>query len=126
MPGDEFYNRILSPHPYPWDLAVDGGGGVRTIDPGDFLNGLASPGIHNDTHTQDPRVASQLAAASRLSGIARDNAYARADHALVRDTAPEIAFATESEHDFFSARIGCQLYQRAVDSIDLGALCIRG
>jgi hypothetical protein len=46
------------------------------------------------------------------------------DHTLVSDTAPEIAFATESAHDFFSARIGCQLYQRAI-GMDLGAFCIR-
>jgi hypothetical protein len=51
-------------------------------------------------------------------------AYARVDHTLVSETAPEIAFATESEHDFFSARIGYQLYQRMI-GMDLGALCIR-
>jgi hypothetical protein len=42
----------------------------------------------------------------------------------VRDAAPWIAFANESAHDFFSARIGCQLYQ-PLAGMDLGALCIR-
>ena len=113
MTGDQFYTRIVTPHE-PWDMAVDGGGGVREVDPGNFLDPLARS-VGN---------VSLLDTASRRSGLARALAYARVDHALVRDSAPEIAFANESEHDFFSARIGCQLYQRVI-GMDLGALCIR-
>ena len=115
FPGDQYWTRLFAPGAR-WDLAVDGGGGIRDVDPGDFLNGLATPG--------NPHVESLIDAASRQSGLARASAYARVDHTLVSDTAPEIAFATESEHDFFSARIGCQLYQRVI-GMDLGALCIR-
>ena len=122
LTGDQFYARILSPHD-PWDMAVDGGGGVRTVDPGDFLDGFATR-RRQQRRPRDSHVDALLDAASRQSGLARAFAYARVDHTLVRDTAPEIAFANESEHDFFSARVGCQLYQRAV-GIDLGALCIR-
>jgi hypothetical protein len=39
--------------------------------------------------------------------------------------APAAAFATNASRDFFSARMGCQVYQ-PVYGIDLGALCIRG
>ena len=37
---------------------------------------------------------------------------------------PRIDFANAIQQDFFSARIGCQLYQPMV-GMDLGALCIR-
>jgi hypothetical protein len=37
---------------------------------------------------------------------------------------PQINFANVIQQDFFSARIGCQLYQPMV-GMDLGALCIR-
>ena len=67
---------------------------------------------------------SLLASAARKSGLARALAYARVDQALVRDAAPAITFANESTHDFFSARIGCQLYA-AGGGMELGALCIR-
>ena len=43
---------------------------------------------------------------------------------MVRDGAPWAVFGNETSHDFFSARIGCQVYQ-PVYGIDLGALCIR-
>jgi hypothetical protein len=76
------------------------------------------------SHLHDPRVNSLVAAASRKTGLARAAAYARVDHLLVRDDAPEIAFANESTHEFFSPRIGCQHFSPAA-GIDLGALCIR-
>jgi hypothetical protein len=34
-------------------------------------------------------------------------------------------FATDASRDFFSARIGCQVYQ-PVYGMDLAALCLRG
>jgi hypothetical protein len=37
---------------------------------------------------------------------------------------PVINFANVVGQDFFSARIGCQLFQ-PVEGVDLGALCIR-
>jgi ABC-type oligopeptide transport system substrate-binding subunit len=106
----------------PWDLAVDGWEGDPG-NPGDFLDGYAS-GVFNALHLHDPRVDSLLASAARKSGLARALAYAQVDHALVRDAAPAIAFANESTHEFFSARIGCQHYWPAA-GMDLGALCIR-
>jgi ABC-type transport system substrate-binding protein len=119
FPGDQFWSRMLTPGA-PWDLAVDGYGGIA--DPGDYLNSYARRGVYNAEHLHDPRVDSLVASAARKSGLARAVAYARVDHALVRDAAPDIAFANESTHDFFSRRVGCQLYSSA--GIDLGALCI--
>jgi SARP family transcriptional regulator, regulator of embCAB operon len=122
FPGDQFWTRMLKPGA-PWDLAVDGGSGDPG-DPGDYLDGYASREVYDASHLNDPRVDSLLASAARKSGLARALAYARVDHVLVRDAAPAIAFANESTHDFFSARIGCQL-EAAGGGIDLGALCIR-
>jgi len=57
-------------------------------------------------------------------GLARAFAYARIDDILVRDDPPAIPYANEDAHDFFSSRVGCQLYQ-PLAGMDLGALCIR-
>jgi DNA-binding SARP family transcriptional activator/ABC-type transport system substrate-binding protein/streptogramin lyase len=121
MVGTDFWNRLGNPHE-PWDMAIDGGG--SDANPGDFLDGYASRGAANDTQLRDPRVDALIYAAQQRSGLARADAYAKLDDVLVRDAAPEIAFANESAHDFFSARVGCQLYQPLI-GMDLGALCIR-
>ena len=89
-----------------------------------MTNNLPRCRVYNASHLHDPRVDSLLASAKRKSGLARALAYARVDQALVRDAAPAIAFANESRHEFFSARIGCQHFWPG-SSMDLGVLCIR-
>ncbi len=106
FPGDQFWTHMLKPGA-PWDLAVDGYGG-DPANPGDFLDAYARRTVYNASHLHDPRVDSLLASAARKSGLARAIAYARVDHVLVRDVAPQITFANESTHQFFSSRIGCQ------------------
>ena len=122
MPGDGFFTRMFLPNE-PWDIAIDGYG-ANYNDPGEFINGLATDNEFNFTHYHDPRLSRAIRAASRLSGIPRAQAYAKIDLALTRDTVPSINFANVIQQDFFSARIGCQLYQPMV-GMDLGALCIR-
>jgi peptide/nickel transport system substrate-binding protein len=122
MPGDAFYTRLFRANE-PWDIAIDGYG-ANYNDPGEFLNGIATDNDFNFTHYHDPKLSQRIRAASRLSGIRRAQAYAKIDLALTRDTVPWINFANETAQDFFSARIGCQLYQ-PVEGIDLAALCIR-
>jgi YVTN family beta-propeller protein len=122
MPGDEFYTRMFRPNE-PWDIAIDGYG-ANYNDPGEFLNGLATDDEFNFTHYHNPGLSQRIRAASRLSGIPRAQAYAKIDLALTRDTVPWINFANIIQQDFFSARIGCQLYQ-PIAGMDLGALCIR-
>jgi hypothetical protein len=112
---------MLNPND-PWDMVVDGWAGLD--DPGDFLNAFASRDAFNASHLDDSRIDALINDAARRSGLARAFAYARVDHTLVRDAAPWIAFANENTHDFFSARIGCQLDQ-PLNGMDLGALCIR-
>jgi len=66
----------------------------------------------------------KLAGAARLSGPARYFAYGKLDADLARNGAPWAAYGNMLSHDFFSARMGCQINQ-PVYSIDLAALCIR-
>jgi ABC-type transport system substrate-binding protein len=119
VPGDEMWTLLSRPNE-PWDIAIDGYG-ASTNDPGEFINGLARDDAFNFSHL---RLSQRIRAASRLSGPRRAQAYARIDLALTRDIVPQINFANPIQQDFFSARIGCQLYQPMV-GMDLGALCIR-
>jgi YVTN family beta-propeller protein len=113
----------------PFDL-VSGGYGLDYPDPYDVLN--ASFDGHSITAHQNPNVSNfndpvynrELEAAARLSGAARYQAYARLDTDLVTNAAPMVAWATSTSQDFFSARVGCQIYQ-PVYGMDLAALCLR-
>jgi DNA-binding SARP family transcriptional activator/ABC-type transport system substrate-binding protein len=120
-PGNQFWSRILTPGA-PWDLAVDGA--TQNADPGDYLDAYVGNNAFNVGSFHDRRVDALLRAAARTSGPARAFAYAHVDHVLVRDVAPEIAYANESEHDLFSARVGCQVIA-PLGGVDLGSLCIR-
>jgi ABC-type transport system substrate-binding protein len=122
VPGDEMWTLLSRPNE-PWDIAIDGYG-ANYNDPDEFINGLATDDGFNLSHYHDPRLSRRIRAASRLSGIRRAQAYARIDLALTRDTVPKINFANPVAQDFFSARIGCQLYQPVV-GVDLAALCVR-
>jgi YVTN family beta-propeller protein len=122
MPGDEFYTRLFRPNE-PWDIAIDGYG-ANYDDPSEFINGLAINNNFNISQYHNASPSRRIRAASRRSGLARAQAYASIDLTLTRDTVPVINFANELEQDFFSARIGCQLYQ-PVTGMDLAALCIR-
>jgi YVTN family beta-propeller protein len=72
----------------------------------------------------DPRYRRKVEAVARLAGPKRYLAYADLDAELARNDAPFAAFANPTAHDFFSARMGCQVFQ-PVYGIDLAALCIR-
>ena len=64
--------------------------------------------------------------ASRRSTALRPRAlpaYGKLDLDLARNAAPLVAFDNPSDHDFFSARIGCQTY--GIYGIDLAALCLK-
>jgi ABC-type oligopeptide transport system substrate-binding subunit len=105
--------------------------GTDYPDPYDVLNFLLDGNLArrgkglNVSHFDNPTYNHSLEAAAKLSGVARYRAYARLDVDLARDAAPLLVFANETARDFFSARIGCQVYQPVV-GMDLGALCVRG
>ncbi len=127
-----FFKRLGSKDE-PYDMAMIGWF-VDYADPADFLSLLdgrtliegsyLSRAFFNAAKFDDPVFNRRLAAAEKLAGPRRYSAYSRLEHDIVRDGAPWVAFGNETSHDFFSARIGCQVYQ-PVYGIDLGALCIR-
>jgi YVTN family beta-propeller protein len=86
-------------------------------DPSNILNLLISQLL-------EPSYRRQVDAAARLAGPKRYLTYAELDAELARAAAPVVAYANATAHDFFSARIGCQLNQ-PVYGIDLAALCLR-
>ena len=72
----------------------------------------------------DPSYQRQASAASKLTGPPRYLAYGKLDVDTARNSAPWVPIGNLISHDFFSARIGCQVYQ-PVYGMDLAALCIR-
>jgi peptide/nickel transport system substrate-binding protein len=92
-------------------------------DPAQFLNFLLLSGIIPTL--EDPEYKRKLEAAARLSGPPRYLAYGRLDADLARNAAPWVALSNPVRRDFFSARIGCQVFQPVYAFMDLAALCIR-
>ena len=94
-------------------------------DPFDFLNLLLDSNLGpNAAQFVEPSYNRRLEAANALSGERRYRTYGRLDADLARHAAPFVAFENENLVEFFSARIGCQMYQ-PVYGMDLAALCIR-
>ena len=102
------------------------GWSVDYPDPSDFLDiALAGPVYDAHLNRDASRNRRQLARLSRLSGEERLRAYGSLDIELARHAAPLATFANLTADDFFSARIGCQVFQ-PIYGMDLGALCRRG
>jgi len=117
---DDLFTR-LSKKNEPFDLAASGWI-ADYADPSQFLNFLL---LGSTIPTfDDPGYKRKLTAAARLSGPARYLAYGRLDIDLARNAAPLAAIGTASIRDFFSARVGCQIFNPAY-GMDLAALCIR-
>ncbi len=111
-----------------FDLATIGWG-ADYPDPADFLNllldghSIRAKGNVNYAYFDDPHYNQKLEAAARLAGAKRYQAYAGLDVELARNAAPWVALANTTNRDFFSRRMGCQVYQ-PIYGIDLAALCI--
>jgi YVTN family beta-propeller protein len=102
----------------PFDIAVFGYNG-NVADPGTFLAGmLALPVLDLGAYER------RLAEAGRLTGRTRTAAIGRLADDLARNAAPLVAFANPVSQDFFSRRMGCQVYN-PLYGMDLAALCIR-
>jgi YVTN family beta-propeller protein len=113
----------------PFDLAV-AACASDYLDPMDFLGLLDGRTIAPNYNTNyayfnHPGFNRRLDAANRLPSPARELALGRLGTHLARTAAPWAAVANEGQHDFFSARIGCQVFN-PVSGMDLAALCIRG
>jgi peptide/nickel transport system substrate-binding protein len=130
FPVPEFFARLSTPGE-PWDLAVPGWN-ADYADPWDFidllLNGKNAPGAGgSDTNYgsfDDPTFNQRMDDASALQPPARYDAYRALDHDLMADAAPWAPWGNINSRDFFSARIGCQVFN-PLFGIDLAALCLR-
>ena len=123
FPVGEFFDR-LGRRGEPFDLAV-AGHSFGSSDPLvlDMFAG-STIGCCNISHYNDPAFNRKLKAAAKLSGAERYRAHSRLALEVERDGVPAAAIATNASRDFFSARIGCQVYQ-PVAGIDIAALCLR-
>jgi peptide/nickel transport system substrate-binding protein len=113
----------------PFDLAFTGAT-ADYPDPSNFLNSffdgssIRATGNGNISYFDEPAYNRRLTAATQLQGLRRDRAYEALDADLTREAAPGAALYNETEQSFFSARIGCQVYQ-PVYGVDLAALCMK-
>jgi ABC-type transport system substrate-binding protein/DNA-binding SARP family transcriptional activator/streptogramin lyase len=123
FPLSGYFDHIGVPNA-PFDLAVVGWNFSNT-DPGVSL-GIFDNTVENGniSYFNDPRFSRQYRADNELSGPERYRAFAQLELELERDYAPVAAFTVDASRDFFSARMGCQLYQ-PVFGMDLAALCLR-
>ncbi len=110
----------------PFDLAVSGW--AFSADPAvlEIFDGSTIRAINNSNFSYFNNAAfnRKLAAAAKLSDATRYRAYSRLALELERDWVPAAAITTTTSRDFFSARIGCQVYQ-PVYGMDIAALCVR-
>ena len=124
FPIGDFFTRVTR-RGEPFDLAMSGYG--FPADPLGILSFLFDAPKYvptNISHFRDAAFSRKLEAAEKLSGEERYRAAARLALELQRDHAPAAAIATNAARNFFSARIGCQVYQ-PVWGMDLAALCLR-
>ena len=127
FPLNEFFARIPR-RGEPFDLAVSGWE-IGSTDPAQVLaifdgTTIRRTNNQNFSYFDDPAFDRRLKEAATLTGPKRYRVYDRLALELERDYAPAAAIATDASRDFFSARIGCQIYQ-PVYAIDLAALCLR-
>ena len=128
FPIGDYFTR-LGRRGEPFDLAVSGWyfGSTDPIRMLKIFDGstIRATGNTNFSYFNDPAFNRKLAAVAKLSGATRYRAAGRLALEVARDTAPVAAITTTASLDFFSTRIGCQVYQ-PVYGMDLAALCLRG
>jgi ABC-type oligopeptide transport system substrate-binding subunit len=125
--GVSMYPRIAR-RGEPFDMALSGWVSDYP-DPLDFLRQLDGRTIQaddnvNQAYFDDPAFNRRLDIAERLPSPAREIALGRLGVEVARRAAPWAALANDRLHEFFSARIGCQVYN-PVYGVDFGSLCIR-
>jgi peptide/nickel transport system substrate-binding protein len=126
FPIGRFFERI-GRRGEPFDLAVSGYSfppdPVQILE--SFDGSTIGPKNNSDySYFNDPAFNRKLKAVARLSGAKRYRAASRLELELERDGVPAAAIAWNTSRDFFSSRMGCQVYQ-PVYGMDLAALCLR-
>jgi len=113
----------------PFDIA-DEGWIADYNDPYDFINillygkSIQKTNNVNFSYFNDPAYNRKMEAAAGLAGEERFKRYGRLDLDIAKNASPLAAWDTDNERDFFSARMGCQLYQ-PVYTMDIAAMCLR-
>jgi ABC-type oligopeptide transport system substrate-binding subunit len=113
----------------PFDIAFDGWQ-ADYADPFDFINvllygkSIQKSNNVNFSYFNDPTYNKQMEEAAGLAGAARSKAYDKLDLDIAGNAAPLVAWDNDNERDFFSARMGCQLFH-PVYGMDISALCLR-
>jgi peptide/nickel transport system substrate-binding protein len=99
-------------------------------DPYDFLNILLSGDSilpkngDNFSYFDNPTFNKRMNDAAKLTGNERANTYGQIATDMARDQAPWAAESNQTNYDFFSSRVGCQLWEPSY-GMDLATLCIR-
>lgn len=113
----------------PFDIA-DEGWIADYPDPYDFLNilldgnNIQATNNVNFAYFDEEEWNRKMVEAAKLTGDERYARYGELDVEMARDAAPWAATFVGNNRDFFSKRIGCQVYQ-PVYGMSLAPLCIR-
>jgi hypothetical protein len=93
-------------------------------DPGGTITAtLGSPDIPG--YWNDSALRHRIERAETLRGRARVLAFAQLDESLLRGASPFAVYGAFTVPEYFSARVGCRLFQGTYHFVDLGALCVR-
>jgi len=97
----------------------------EVLDPAQFVEFSFGNRFGAFGYWRNARLRDQLDRARGRRGAARVAAYAALEKSLVRDAVPMAVYASWTTPEFFSARVGCEVSQGALNLADLGALCLR-
>jgi peptide/nickel transport system substrate-binding protein len=111
-----------------YDILLNGWG-QDYPDPYDFINILLSgtsiqPANNvNLSYFNNGIWNARMAAAAKLAGQARYNAYAKLDRDLMKGPAPQAPYIDQNARILTSKRVGCYVYSQVYGSI-LNSLCV--
>jgi peptide/nickel transport system substrate-binding protein len=123
LPANTLKARLAKPGE-PWDIGWSDW--VADFpDPFTMINELFDPAFgFNWGRFDNPASIARMRQAAGLTGKRRLQAYGRLDQDLTRNDAPVAAWGIGTVREFFSARVGCQVWQ-PIYGFDLGSVCLR-
>lgn len=123
FPFGELMSRVRTPGE-PYDITTTG----WIVDFNDpfqlFGTQIRGAAVNNVSHFDDPLWNARIDASHALYGAARFDSFAALDRDIMRDVAPIAPISHYIARDYFSARIGCQIFNPSY-GIDIAALCLR-
>ena len=106
----------------PFDIAISAWGADYWDGAAFFIPLLAPGGSANAVHGDDPDIRRRIAAADRLTGEARRQAWADLDVDLMRDDPPWAPFMHSNDRTLVSRSLGC-FVQHPLYRVDIVAVC---